>query len=242
MEWKLPLDLILHSLQFLYHDLCLYSYQRQVFWSYWIYIMRYLGSTVYLHTHMHTHNTSSPRSRQFAQEDGRVWACTYIWVASFPGLHAQLLSLAVRKAGKGLDGFITWCMPRLMSCSVCSCLGLFSPFTLLSLNSVRSFCSVCPASLIATGSIVASYSMWHRSRGTHHMINPSRPSPAFRNASDKSWAWRPGNKATFELQLMLMLAWPIRFIDWKCLHGIGFSQELFVPPTTRYSNCSATLC
>ena len=28
-------------------------------------------------------------------------------IASFPGLHAQLLSLAVRKAGEGLDGFIT---------------------------------------------------------------------------------------------------------------------------------------
>jgi len=34
------------------------------------------------------------------------------------------------------------------------------PFTLLSLDSVRSFCSVCPASPVATGSIVASYSMW----------------------------------------------------------------------------------
>jgi len=27
-------------------------------------------------------------------------------LASFPGLHAQLLLLAVRKAGEGLDGFI----------------------------------------------------------------------------------------------------------------------------------------
>ena len=34
------------------------------------------------------------------------------------------------------------------------------------------------------------------SRGTHHVINPSRPSPAFRTASDKSWVWRPGNEAT----------------------------------------------
>jgi len=33
------------------------------------------------------------------------------------------------------------------------------------------------------------------SRGTHHVISPSRPSPAFRTASDKSWAWRPGNEA-----------------------------------------------
>jgi len=29
------------------------------------------------------------------------------YLASFPGLHAQLLLLAVRKAGEGLDGFIT---------------------------------------------------------------------------------------------------------------------------------------
>ena len=28
------------------------------------------------------------------------------------------------------------------------------------------------------------------------MINPSRPSPAFRTASNKSWVWRPGNEAT----------------------------------------------
>jgi len=28
-------------------------------------------------------------------------------IASFPGLHAQLLSLAIRKAGEGLDGIIT---------------------------------------------------------------------------------------------------------------------------------------
>ena len=33
------------------------------------------------------------------------------------------------------------------------------------------------------------------SRGTHHVINPSRPSPAFCTARNKSWAWRPGNKA-----------------------------------------------
>ena len=28
-------------------------------------------------------------------------------IASFPGLHAQLLLLAVREAGEGLEGFIT---------------------------------------------------------------------------------------------------------------------------------------
>ena len=41
-------------------------------------------------------------------------------LALFPGLHAQVLSLAVRKAGEGLDGFITWCVPRLTSCIVAS--------------------------------------------------------------------------------------------------------------------------
>ena len=55
------------------------------------------------------------------------WAVTYTTIASLPGLHTQLLSHAVRKAGEGLDGFITWCMPRLTSCSVSSHLGLFSP-------------------------------------------------------------------------------------------------------------------
>jgi len=42
------------------------------------------------------------------------------FLALFPGLRAQLLSLAVRKAGEGLDGLITWCVPRLMSCTVAS--------------------------------------------------------------------------------------------------------------------------
>ena len=30
-----------------------------------------------------------------------------VHLALFPGLHTQLLPLAVRKAGEGLDGFIT---------------------------------------------------------------------------------------------------------------------------------------
>ena len=41
-------------------------------------------------------------------------------IASFPGLHAQLLLLAVRKAEEGLDGLITWCVPRLTSRTVAS--------------------------------------------------------------------------------------------------------------------------
>ena len=35
-----------------------------------------------------------------------VCVCVCVYVASFPGLHAQLLLLAVRKEGEGLDGFI----------------------------------------------------------------------------------------------------------------------------------------
>jgi len=85
-------------------------------------------------------------------------------VASFPGLHAQLLSLAVRKVGEGLDDSSRdachgWRHVQSAHVWVCSL-----PFTLLSLNSVRSFCSVCAASPIATGSIVASYSTWRQPR------------------------------------------------------------------------------
>ena len=37
-----------------------------------------------------------------------IGMCTYgVVLASFPGLHTQLLSLAVRKVGEGLDGLIT---------------------------------------------------------------------------------------------------------------------------------------
>jgi len=72
-----------------------------------------------------------------------VWLHTgYQALALFPGLHTQLLSLAVRNAGG---------RP-----------GRTYPSTLLSLNSVHSFCSACPVSPIATGSIVASYNTWRQ--------------------------------------------------------------------------------
>ena len=35
--------------------------------------------------------------------------------ASFPGLHAKLLSLSIQKAGEGLEGFIMWCVLLLTS-------------------------------------------------------------------------------------------------------------------------------
>ena len=43
-----------------------------------------------------------------------------VYLASFPGLHAQVLSLAVQKAGEGLEGFITLCMALLTSHTVAS--------------------------------------------------------------------------------------------------------------------------
>jgi len=78
---------------------------------------------------------------------------------------ASFVTYSIKSGGEDLEGFITWCMPLLMSLSVWVC---SLPFSLLSGNSVRSFCSVCSASLIATGSIMASYStwcqQWHTSR------------------------------------------------------------------------------
>jgi len=40
-------------------------------------------------------------------------------LALFPVLHAQLLPPTVRKAGEGLEGFITLCMPLLISLKPC---------------------------------------------------------------------------------------------------------------------------
>jgi len=49
------------------------------------------------------------------------------------------------------------------------------------------------------------------SRGTHHVINPSRPYAAFRTANDKSWAWRPGNEAkSATLQVAMLTSIPCK--------------------------------
>jgi len=85
-------------------------------------------------------------------------------LALFPGLHTQLLSLTVRKAGEGLDGFITWCVRGWCHAQSADVWVCSLPFTFLSQNSVPSFSSVCPANPIATGSIVASYSTWCQRR------------------------------------------------------------------------------
>jgi len=84
----------------------------------------------------------------------RAWKRGYS-MALFPGLHTQLLSLAVWKAGErpGRIYHMMCCGWRHVQSAhfwVCSL-----PFTLLSLNSVHSFCSVCLVSPITTGSIVA---------------------------------------------------------------------------------------
>ena len=58
------------------------------------------------------------------------------------------------------------------------------------------------------------------SRGTHHVINPSRPSPAFRTAS---WAWRPGNKA--RAGRVYLVSFPDHFSP----HGKNWSGEQPIP-------------
>ena len=128
------------------------------------------------------------------------------YIASFPGLHAQLLSLAVWKAGEGLDGFITWCMPRLMSCSVWVC---SLPFPLLSLNSVRSFCSVCPVSPIATGSIVASYSMWRQPRHASRDKSIQAFPPLFVLQATKAGRGGLGTRLTHTYWVFLLQAAPM---------------------------------
>jgi len=109
----------------------------------------------------------------------------YVYVHLFASLVPRppcpALSLAVRKAG-GRPGRIYHVMRAAADVTfslhahiwVCSL-----SFTLLSLNSVRSFCSVCPVSPIATGLIIAIATVHDVSSGTHHVIYPSRPSPCF---------------------------------------------------------------
>jgi len=115
-------------------------------------------------------------------------------LALFPGLHTQLLSLAVRKAGEGLDGFITWCVRGWCHAQSADVWVCSLPFTFLSLNSVLlSLQFVLQIRLLLDRSRLAT--VRDVSGVMHHVINPSRPSLAFHTASDKSWVWRPGNEA-----------------------------------------------
>jgi len=52
-------------------------------------------------------NTGFTSLLNFGRRVSTKYYHTMLALASFPGLHAQLLSLAVRKAGEGLDGLIT---------------------------------------------------------------------------------------------------------------------------------------
>jgi len=89
-----------------------------------------------------------------------------------------------------------WCVPLLSLRSVCSHLGLFSPLSLSFtwLQFVLSVQFLLQVQLLLDRSWLAT--VRDVSHGTHRVISPSRPSPAFHTASDKSWAWRPGNEAS----------------------------------------------
>ena len=148
-------------------------------------------------THQHKHK-STTRQPWIVQT-------TEAQLALFPGHHAQLLLLAVRKVGEGLEGFITWCVPLLTSCTVAS-------HDRSSSNRPRR----------TNWTVIMNWIQGMRSEGertnpdvSRLNINPSRPSHAFRTASDKSWAWRPGSKAR------------LSYVQWTCieaLHAASGSQ------------------
>ena len=78
------------------------------------------------------------------------------------------------------------------------------PFSLLSPNSVHSSVQFfLRVRLLLDWSWLAT--VRDISSGTHHVINPSRPSPAFHTASDKCWVWRSGNEASCIGSLWLWL-------------------------------------
>ena len=132
------------------------------------------------------------------RKPAKGWSWCYIYYLSWIllGFIALLgdkfeVIKSVGKAWTDLSRDTCRCWRHIQSAHIWVC---SLPFTLLSLNSVRSFCSVCPVSPIPTGSIVASYSTWRQQ--WLKKIHPGIPPPAFCTASDKSWAWRPENEAT----------------------------------------------
>ena len=52
-------------------------------------------------------NSTHHAWKAFLIVNGQEVVAVWLDLALFPGLHAQLLSLVVRKAGEDLDGFIT---------------------------------------------------------------------------------------------------------------------------------------
>jgi len=65
---------------------------------------------------MHRSITYTDPSMHVAEDYNPLTGWSVHGLASFPGLHAQLLSLAVWKAWEGLEGFITWCVPLTHPC------------------------------------------------------------------------------------------------------------------------------
>ena len=85
--------------------------------------------------------------------------------------HSAFVTCSTKSGGKAwtdLSRDACHCWRHVQSAHIWVC---SLPCTLLSLNSVRSFGSVCPASPIATGSIMASYSTWHQQG--HASLNKS---------------------------------------------------------------------
>ena len=106
-----------------------------------------------------------------------------------------VLSLAVQRAGGDLKGLLMWHVPRLTSCSVCLHLSLFSPLRC-------SFSEFSTFFLLSLSCKSNNYCINHSCvmSDMAHIMCEILPGllPAFRTASDKGWALRPGNKAKQE--------------------------------------------
>jgi len=104
-------------------------------------------------------------------------ATGHTMVASFPGLHAQLLSLAVQKVGEGLDGFITMRAAADITFSLLMSGFVLSPSLFFPrIQFVLSVYFVLQVRLLLDRSWLAT--VRDISSGTH-VINPSRSSPCF---------------------------------------------------------------
>jgi len=114
------------------------------------------------------------------------------------------------------DACHCWCHVQSAHIWVCSL-----PFTLLSLNLV---CPVCPASPIATGSIVASYSTWHQQQH-------SRPSPRFSYCK-----WQKLGVEAWEQGYLLVRPSALHNIH-NHLSFTGFIDDIIPPRETRLRIC-----
>ena len=137
--------------------------------------------------------------------------------------HTQLLSLAAQKKNQGkawkdLSRDACCCWLHVLSAHIWIC---SLPFSLLSLNSVR-FRSVCPASPIATGSIVANYSKWHQQwHAARHKSFQAFP-PFFVHCNRQklgveAWERGYGSPGSVKMQTrkrMVIVCW-MHFWFWK---------------------------